>query len=181
MKRRFTILTACAMCAAAVCAFAQHPPLPAEAPPARWDRETLELFGALPVQDGGRIKPMATFAAFKLLNLRGMRSWRGPERPGDNRRERMLAGMTHPELAPVEWLMDTLFYPRAAASYPVYVDWYDDVQYGRRRWHEPVFPVNTLVGAGIGAAIGHQSHHRNRGALIGGSVGLLFDLARWSR
>lgn len=70
---------------------------------------------------------------------------------------------------------------RAAASYPVYVDWYDDVQYGRRRWHEPVFPVNTLVGAGIGAAIGHQSHHRNRGALIGGSVGLLFDLARWSR
>ena len=127
MKRRFTILTACAMCAAAVCAFAQHPPLPAEAPPARWDRETLELFGALPVQDGGRIKPMATLAAFKLLNLRGMRSWRGPERPGDNRRERMLAGMTHPELAPVEWLMDTLFYPRAAASYPVFLVHSDEV------------------------------------------------------
>lgn len=70
---------------------------------------------------------------------------------------------------------------RAAAPYPVYVDWYDAVPRGRSHWREPVFPVNTVVGAGIGAVIGHQSHHRNRGALIGGSVGLLFDLARWSR
>ncbi|HPJ99645.1 MAG TPA: hypothetical protein PKW60_09190, partial [Candidatus Hydrogenedentes bacterium] len=91
MKRRFTILAVYVLGAAvAACAFAQHPPMPAQAPPERWDREALELFGALPVQEGGRIKPMATFAAFKLLKLRGIRSWRGPERPGDTRFERML-------------------------------------------------------------------------------------------
>ncbi len=108
-------------------AYAQHPPVPPQQPPARWDQETLELFGSLPVQEGGRIKPMSTFAAFKLLNLRGMRAWRGPERPDDDRRQRMLTGMAHPELGPVEWLMDTLFYPRAAATYPVFLVQSDEV------------------------------------------------------
>lgn len=51
-------------------------------------------------------------------------------------------------------------------------------RYDRRRdW----FPVHTLVGAGIGAVIGHQHGHRNRGAWIGAHTGLLFDLARWWR
>ena len=122
MKPRHTQMILLALClAVAVSAFAQHPPLAPHDPPERWDRETLALFASLPVQEGGRIKPMSTVAAFKLLNLRGMRSWRGPERPGDNRVERMLMGLSHPELGPVEWLMDTLFYPRAAASYPVFL------------------------------------------------------------
>jgi hypothetical protein len=43
------------------------------------------------------------------------------------------------------------------------------------------FPVNTAVGAGIGAIIGNQSGNRDRGALIGSGVGLLFDLGRWLR
>ena len=55
------------------------------------------------------------------------------------------------------------------------------------RWHEPrwqrrsAFPINTLLGAGVGAIIGHQSGRRDRGALIGGGVGLLLDLPRWWR
>ncbi len=128
MKRRSTILAVYVVGAAvAACALAQHPLMPAEAPPVRWDRDTLELFGALPVQEGGRIKPMATFAAFKLLKLRGIRSWHGPDRPGDRRWRHVLAGMTHPELGPVEWLMDTLFYPRAAAAYPIFLVHSDEV------------------------------------------------------
>ncbi|MBX3463401.1 MAG: glycine zipper family protein [Planctomycetes bacterium] len=47
----------------------------------------------------------------------------------------------------------------------------------RERW----FPVHTAMGAGIGAVIGHQSGHRGRGALVGGSFGLLLDLGRWVR
>ncbi|MBK8099905.1 MAG: glycine zipper 2TM domain-containing protein [Planctomycetes bacterium] len=60
---------------------------------------------------------------------------------------------------------------------PVYV--------ARRRWHHAPdcspFPIHTALGAGIGAIIGHQSHHRDRGALIGGGLGLLLDLGRWCR
>ena len=43
------------------------------------------------------------------------------------------------------------------------------------------FPINTALGAGIGAIIGHQRGRRDRGALIGGGIGLLLDLNRWSR
>jgi hypothetical protein len=42
------------------------------------------------------------------------------------------------------------------------------------------FPAGTVLGAGLGAIIGHQSGHRGRGAWIGGSLGYLFDLgSRW--
>ncbi len=43
--------------------------------------------------------------------------------------------------------------------------------------HRSSFPVHTVVGAGLGAIIGHQSHHRDRGAAIGAGIGLLLDLA----
>ncbi len=72
------------------------------------------------------------------------------------------------------------------AGEPVYVgvhgyrDW-DDYDRARRRgtW----FPINTVVGAGIGAIIGNQSGRRarGRGALIGAHAGLLLDIARWWR
>lgn len=62
--------------------------------------------------------------------------------------------------------------------YPAYVDYY---RRDGHRWRGPYFPVNTAFGAGIGALIGHQSRHRGRGALIGGSIGLLLDIGRWWR
>ncbi len=40
-------------------------------------------------------------------------------------------------------------------------------------------PWNTLAYGGIGAIIGHQSGHRDRGFAIGASIGLLQDLLRW--
>lgn len=70
------------------------------------------------------------------------------------------------------------------ASLPVqYVDGGEWRYYEReaRRHREPFFPINTAVGVGVGAVIGNQSRHRGRGALIGGSLGLMLDLARWLR
>ena len=40
------------------------------------------------------------------------------------------------------------------------------------------FPINTVIGAGVGAVIGNQRGRRSRGAWIGGSIGLMFDLMR---
>ena len=60
---------------------------------------------------------------------------------------------------------------------------YDDYLYRRGvdrvRRRGTRFPVNTVVGAGVGAVIGHQRGRRDRGALIGAGLGLLFDLNRW--
>ena len=65
----------------------------------------------------------------------------------------------------------------------VYADgYYQPYYYGsyQRRSHYSSFPLNTALGAGVGAIIGHQSGHRGRGAWIGGGLGLLFDLnSRW--
>ena len=70
--------------------------------------------------------------------------------------------------------------PRAAPSYDAYGDYLERRPAPRRR-RETSFPVNTAVGAGFGAVLGHQAGRRDEGALIGGGIGLLFDLARWSR
>ena len=59
-------------------------------------------------------------------------------------------------------------YPYTRYGYGVYGAGYSP--YYRRR-----FPLgSTLVGAGLGAIIGHQSGNRDRGAAIGAGLGLLF-------
>lgn len=84
---------------------------------------------------------------------------------------------THTVEVPVEVVREV-----PVAGEPVYVgtrgyrDWYD---YDRARRRGPWFPVHTVVGAGVGAIIGHQHGHRGRGAWIGAHTGLLLDLARW--
>ncbi len=57
---------------------------------------------------------------------------------------------------------------------------YDDcgVPLYHGRYHRSTFPVNTAIGAGLGAIIGRRSHHSGRGAAIGAGIGLLLDLAR---
>ena len=72
--------------------------------PAPWSEATLDLAARVPVQEGGRIKPLHTYAGFTLLRLNGKRS---TKTPGGER------------LDPVGWLLDTLFYPEAAATYEV--------------------------------------------------------------
>ena len=64
-------------------------------------------------------------------------------------------------------------------AYEAYLDRHARGRY-RVRQTNP-FPVNTAIGAGVGAIVGHQHGRRGRGALIGSGIGLMFDLMRWSR
>ncbi len=91
-------LVACALMALPALAQSE-----AAAPPA-WSEEATELFATLPVQEGGRLKPMDTFAGFKMLKLHGKRSMR-------------LDGVKR---MPTEWLMDCILQPEAAKAYPLF-------------------------------------------------------------
>ncbi len=72
----------------------------------KWDKETVKVFGTLPIQEGGRVKPISTYALYTLLKLRGLRGCPTP------------AGEY---LKPTEWLMDCMFYPNVAAQYKVFL------------------------------------------------------------
>ena len=81
--------------------------LPAAAGPEgrpAWDQDTLRYFATWPVQDGGRVKPLDTYAGFKLLKLNGRRT------------AKTAAG----RLTALEWLLDCLFYPEVAHDYPIF-------------------------------------------------------------
>lgn len=71
-----------------------------------WSEETLRLFSTLPVQEGGRLKPLSTFAGFKMLKFYGKRTMRFE-----------VAG-EEVKLSPVEWILDCFFYPELAKDYP---------------------------------------------------------------
>lgn len=75
----------------------------------RWDQETVDLLAALPVQDGGRVKPFSTFAGFKMLGLHGARSMKVQDE----------AGVVY-KIKPTEWLMDTVFRPHIAIKLPTF-------------------------------------------------------------
>ncbi|MBX3178902.1 MAG: cytochrome c biogenesis protein CcsA [Candidatus Hydrogenedentes bacterium] len=92
------------MLMAAAAALVAVPAPAAEREP--WSDEVIELFATLPVQDGGRIKPLDTFAQFTMLQLNGKRSF---ETPSGER------------LGPVPWLLDALFYPEIARDYKHFV------------------------------------------------------------
>ncbi len=69
---------------------------------APWSPEVVELFATLPVQDGGRVKPMDKVAGLNLLTFNGKRKLKLPN------------GET---LGPSEWLLDCLFFPDQARTY----------------------------------------------------------------
>lgn len=56
--------------------------------------------------------------------------------------------------------------------------------YRPRRYRDSTFPINTLIGVGIGSLFDHhhghrhRGHHHHHGAWIGGGIGLLLDLNR---
>ena len=80
-----------------------------------WDKETVKLFSSLPVQDGGRIKPMdsiARFAMFRMHQVRGM-SFKLVDPDTDEVIEKV-------KLTPAEWLMDVFFRTEQAKSYPTF-------------------------------------------------------------
>ncbi len=69
-----------------------------------WSKETLELASRLPIQDGGRIKPLSTFARFELVKFSG----RSRLKIEDKTR-----------LGSMEWLLNTLFYPDLTKDFKV--------------------------------------------------------------
>ncbi|MDQ1257086.1 MAG: Cytochrom asm protein, partial [Candidatus Hydrogenedentes bacterium] len=88
----------------------------AETPPV-WDDETVQLFATLPLQEMGRVKPMDTFASFKLLQINGRRKCK----VGDSSMPGVLGKMIYPNRKPVPWFLDCLFYPELARNYPMFV------------------------------------------------------------
>ena len=78
---------------------------PALAQAPRWPEETVRLFATLPVQEGGRVKPLDTLARFTLLRLNGMRVLKAETPEGRLR------------LSATEWLLDVFFRPELARTY----------------------------------------------------------------
>ncbi len=74
-----------------------------------WSKETVEVIEKLPLQDGGRIKPFASYAAFSMLQLYGERSIKVADDKGKK--------IT---IKPTEWMMDCLFRPSVAAEIPTF-------------------------------------------------------------
>jgi len=86
---------------------ANAPANPSDAGYKAWDTLLANrVFAELPIQDGGRVKPMSTYAGFMLLRLNGKRACRTPE------------GKT---LTPSEWLLDCLFLPERAQQYRIFL------------------------------------------------------------
>ena len=74
-----------------------------------WDAETVRVFEELVVQDE-RLKPIATYAAVKLLKFRGIKGVRLKMTDGTKR-----------DMAPAAWMLDALFYPEVARKYPIFL------------------------------------------------------------
>jgi ABC-type transport system involved in cytochrome c biogenesis permease subunit len=91
-----------------------------------WDPETLKVAETLPVQDGGRIKPLSTFAGFTMLSLHGARSMEIEGEPTKlssfARFVRGLRGKNERtvKIKPTAWMMDTLFRPQLAIKLPTF-------------------------------------------------------------
>ena len=72
-----------------------------------WSEEVVELAASLPVQEGGRIKPLETRASYALLQMRG-----------DRRLTIIGKDSQKIKIGPVEWMMDVFFRPELAAQLP---------------------------------------------------------------
>lgn len=89
-------------------AVAQDPSGAREGLPPRvqgWSKTAIETAGSLPIQDGGRVKPLSTFAKFTLLRLNGRSTAKDNE--GN-------------PLSAMEWLLDVMVDPARANQYPVF-------------------------------------------------------------
>lgn len=108
---RLLIVTALALFAGACSRPA--PRLPSE--PVRtepWDPAVVEAMSTLSLQNGGRVLPLASFAAFTLYFVHGRRDlqYTVADREGDHK-------IT---LEPTEWLLDTWCFPQQAGDYPLF-------------------------------------------------------------
>lgn len=79
---------------------------PPDARTAPWPRAIVDDFGSLPIQDGGRIKPISTYASFTLLRLSGKRS---------------VTTAKGETLDATAWLLDVLLFPEQTAKDPLFL------------------------------------------------------------
>ncbi|MBX7258468.1 MAG: cytochrome c biogenesis protein CcsA [Candidatus Hydrogenedentes bacterium] len=68
----------------------------------RWPKAVQREFASLGIQDGGRIKPLETYASVELLQFNGRRS---------------IKDTSGASLSPMEWFLDCLFFPEDAKQY----------------------------------------------------------------
>ena len=98
----------------------------ADVPPAQrkapWSEAVVQAVAALPIQDGGRIKPLQTFASYALLHLNHRRSAEMPYVLEDGAyRPRAKGESAGAKLEPVPWLLDVMLYPEQAEHYRVFM------------------------------------------------------------
>ena len=74
-----------------------------------WSEEVLDAARGIPVQDGGRVKPLETYAGYKMLGMRGDR--RMTIKGADDKKIR---------IKPTAWIMDALFRPELAVKLPTF-------------------------------------------------------------
>ncbi len=74
-----------------------------------WEKATLQVAETLPVQNGGRVKPLATYAGFTMLEMHGARSMKIEGKDGKA-----------VSLAPTAWMLDSLFRPELAVKLPTF-------------------------------------------------------------
>src|SRR6478672_2035439 len=74
-----------------------------------WSEDTIRIAETIPVQNGGRIKPLSTYAGFTMLGFDGARSM---EIQGGD-------GQTI-KLKPTAWMLDALFRPQLAIRQPAF-------------------------------------------------------------
>ena len=76
-----------------------------------WPEKIIEDFSHLPVMNGGRIKPMRTYADYTMLGVRGIRkmSWEHKLASGETRKT---------TIYPVTFVLDAMIFPEQAEHYP---------------------------------------------------------------
>ncbi len=74
-----------------------------------WEKETLAIASEIPIQNGGRIKPLSSYAGFTMLGIHGARSMKVEDGRGEEHK-----------LPPIAWLMDSLFRPQLAVQLPTF-------------------------------------------------------------
>jgi len=68
-----------------------------------WDDATIDMFATLPVQNGGRVKPLESLAGLRLLMLNGKRT---------------LKLESGEKLGPSAWMLEAIFFPDDARNEP---------------------------------------------------------------
>lgn len=74
-----------------------------------WEEATLDKAGLLPIQEGGRVKPLGTYAGFTMLSLHGARKM-----------EIIGEGGEEVTIKPLAWMLDCLFRPELANELPTF-------------------------------------------------------------